>query len=267
MSSSSSSSSQFTISRETPVYLLDCAKAFETLTPEEQLYAHYLLEASFGGSPAVLFQTSPESPLLVSLFLRYLSAAPADTLAALPEDLKVYLSHVFTNMGNYKSFGDSKFVPALPKDDLEALLRQSPVWASHLQGLWAQVGEAVYSTADREQQLGFGPTDGISTYYSLDVLKDEASLVQKFMDDELHLSPYNTRLFKLAPVDGIPHFELKLASAWIGAGDDPVSPVLKTHEHQGVKITVTRGDYAAFMQVAVDNLRKASRHAANDNEK
>jgi dipeptidyl-peptidase-3 len=39
--------------------------------------------------------------------------------------LAVLLLGIYDNMGNYKSFGDSKFVPRLPVERLEALILAS----------------------------------------------------------------------------------------------------------------------------------------------
>jgi len=65
--------SQYIISREVDINLLDCRTAFSGLTKKEKLYAHYLCRASWDGALICLLQTSPESPgiflLLQELFL------------------------------------------------------------------------------------------------------------------------------------------------------------------------------------------------------
>ena len=54
--------SQYVISRETEINLLDCKTAFSGLTIREKLYSHYLCRASWDGALICLLQTSPESP-------------------------------------------------------------------------------------------------------------------------------------------------------------------------------------------------------------
>lgn len=64
--------SQYIISREIDINILDCRTAFAGLTEKEKLYAHYLCRASWDGALICLLQTSPESPgiflLLQELF-------------------------------------------------------------------------------------------------------------------------------------------------------------------------------------------------------
>ena len=53
----------------------------------------------------------------------------------------VNFSGFYANMGNYKGFGDSKFVPALPMDRLEILILASEAAANNpaIASLWNQV--------------------------------------------------------------------------------------------------------------------------------
>ena len=94
------------------------------MTEREKLYAHHISRASFYGGLIVLLQTSPESPLIYRLIQLINAAQSVDELkksainehGVTAEDFQAYLvycSGVFTNMGNYKGFGDSKMVPDL----------------------------------------------------------------------------------------------------------------------------------------------------------
>jgi dipeptidyl-peptidase-3 len=79
-----------------------------------------------------------ESPQIFRLIHRI-------NLAQTPEDLRksqiaagfseddvdaffIFCSGVYTNMGNYKSFGDSKFVPDLKPETFEDFIKKSKAW-------------------------------------------------------------------------------------------------------------------------------------------
>ena len=51
----------FIVPLDTPIHLLECKEAFDTLSNQERTYAHYLSRAAWEGSLIVLLQTSPES--------------------------------------------------------------------------------------------------------------------------------------------------------------------------------------------------------------
>ena len=59
---SSSARAQFIFPDDQPLVRLDASTAWDHLTPSEQLYSHYLSQASWWGGLIVLVQTSPESP-------------------------------------------------------------------------------------------------------------------------------------------------------------------------------------------------------------
>jgi dipeptidyl-peptidase-3 len=166
-------------------------------------------------------------------------------------DFLQYVAVFYGNMGNYVSFGDTKFVPRIPLDKLEAILKSAHN-AQEITALWEKCKDRVYSLGVGERELGLDGK-GISTYYSPNITRDEIARVQKFMDS-ISLSPYNTRLFKH---DG-PVYEIKIASAHAkGAA---------FHEYDGLKIKITYGDYADILALVADNLEKAAGFAANQNQ-
>ena len=57
----------------------------------------------------------------------------------------VYNSGIYGNMGNYKGFGDCKFVPNLEKDRMELLMRSSQAYQDNpreMDKLWSMVKES-----------------------------------------------------------------------------------------------------------------------------
>nr|CAD7451883.1 unnamed protein product [Timema tahoe] len=159
---------QYSLPNDYPIVELECQVAFDALSNKQKLYAHYLSLASWHGSLAVYLQTSPESPLIFSLLTKVFSKEPIDELkkAALIKGFSeenftaflVYSSVFFSNSGNYKGFGDTKFVPNLPVDQLEVLLKASKAWNSEpeaLQSLWDRVKGPLYSLSEREKQLSY----------------------------------------------------------------------------------------------------------------
>ena len=80
MASEKDDFSQYIISREVDINLLNCGSAFSGLTEKEKLYAHYLCRASWEGSLICLLQTSPESPGIFLLLQNLFHAEPIEKL-------------------------------------------------------------------------------------------------------------------------------------------------------------------------------------------
>uniref|UniRef100_A0A8C1Q8Z6 Dipeptidyl peptidase 3 n=1 Tax=Cyprinus carpio TaxID=7962 RepID=A0A8C1Q8Z6_CYPCA len=258
--------SQYYLPNDIGISALDCREAFRLLSPKEQMYAHYLSRASWYGGLIVLIQTSPESANIYVLLQKMFRAqAPpqleaAATAAGLSAEeyqaFLVYAAGLYANMGNYKSFGDTKFIPNLPK--FKALVweslafKQSP---GDMEALWGCCCESLYSLEDKQKQLGLGEK-GISAYFSGNCCLEDAEFAQKFLDSK-NLSAYNTRLFK-TEVDGKRCYEVRLASSEVCFGK---------HEFEDAVFFVKRGDYAFLMEKVCQNLEKAKDYAANDNQK
>ena len=197
--------SVYTIPAETGVCMLEAARAFATLTPKEQAYAHALAKADWDGAKICLLQCSPESPYIFALFMLVFSAQPVEALvfAAKAKGLSdeevcqalMYCAAFFGNMGNYKSFGDTKFVPSLAADKFLAFLSAGAADGAKVDRLWRCCVVRMYSLPPRQRQLGLGRANGISTYFSANCEAADADLAGRFLTS-IGLSPYNTRLFK-----------------------------------------------------------------------
>uniref|UniRef100_A0A8C9TQ51 Dipeptidyl peptidase 3 n=1 Tax=Scleropages formosus TaxID=113540 RepID=A0A8C9TQ51_SCLFO len=262
--------SQYYLPNDIGISALDCAEAFRLLSPKEKLYAHYLSRAAWYGGLVVLLQTSSESAsiyVLLQRVFRQQSPAQLESVAMdaglSPEEYQaflVYAAGLYANMGNYKSFGDTKFVPNLSKEKLKALLWQSQAFKdspTEMEALWNSSADLIYSLEDRQKQLGLGDK-GITTYFSGNCCLEDAELAQKFLDSK-NLSAYNTRLFKREAVAGKNSYEVRLASS--------TDTRCGKYEFGEAVFTVRRGDYAPLMKKVSENLEKAQAYAANENQR
>uniref|UniRef100_A0A669CSZ3 Dipeptidyl peptidase 3 n=1 Tax=Oreochromis niloticus TaxID=8128 RepID=A0A669CSZ3_ORENI len=261
--------SQYYLPNDIGISALDCSEAFRLLSPQEKMYAHYLSRASWYGGLAVLLQTSPESANIFVLLQRiFRKQTPAQleqvaTAAGLSSEeyqaFLVYAAGLYANMGNYKSFGDTKFIPNLPKDKLKAL-----VWASQafqeqpaeMEALWDSCSCLLYSLENRQKQLGLGDK-GITTYFSGNCCLEDAELAQKFLDSK-KLSAYNTRLFKKED-GGKTCYEVRLASA-VQKGQTAVKKIMSEWQRKNVCQSSSYKIFVLFVNVL-------QAYAANENQR
>jgi len=246
---------------------------FDALSDQEKLYAHYTSIACFAGTRIVLRQVSPESEHIYDIIIELHRHCKGDwkTLqreAGLSDkdlqDFLDYSAQFLGNLGNFKSFGDSKFVPRLPQRQLKALATAT-VKALHL---YTKVENAIYGAKHAGQMhLGY-PDDGhVSTYYpdSPNITKEEITVVSDFLDVK-GLLPENTRLRKTKSGD----FEVLIASAVeapTGADRDlPETSWKLDGTLQGKKLSLIFGDHAREMGQIAAACGQARKHAANKTE-
>jgi dipeptidyl-peptidase-3 len=156
----------------------------------------------------------------------------------------VYAAAVFGNNGNFKSFGDTKFVPqiapALFKQIVESFKDEK------LTKIWGDISKSVYSEEDPIARVGFPDKQGQSSYYTSNCTEADSKLVDRFCQSK-DLSPLNTRLEK----DASGNFELKICSA---QKDAQILKFLGTHEFEEKKITVSAEDFSVFMKDVIASL-------------
>nr|XP_021200814.2 dipeptidyl peptidase 3 isoform X1 [Helicoverpa armigera] len=254
---------------------LDSSQAFNKLTDKEKLYAHYLSQAAWHGGLIVLMQTSPESPKIFSLLHRIFAN---ESLLCLRESVRqqgvsnddfqaflVYAGGIFANSGNYKGFGDTKFIPNLPKGSFELIVKASKAYEEdpqHIMKLWQQASNFIYSIAPRLTRLGLCDK-GVTTYFSSNVTEEDSNLVNDWMKTKL-IEAYICRTFKTTAEDGLPLYTIHLASV----NTDAKPPLtMEKEKYKGAYFQVTRGDYSPLLKLVNDNLTMAREYAANDNER
>lgn len=174
-----------------------------------------------------------------------------------------YSAQFLGNLGNFKSFGDSKFVPRLNERQLKALAAVSPQTLE----IYEQIKDGVFVNKNvGKMHLGYPDQGHVSTYYpdSPDITKEEISIVSDFLEGK-KLLPENTRLRKTT--DG---FEVLIASALENPGS--ADRDLKESEWElegklkGKKLKLVFGDYTKEMSTIAEALQNAKKYASNRTE-
>lgn len=228
--------------------------------------------ACFSGTRIVLRQCSPESESIYDFIVELHNAFKGDWKAVQEkaglsdEELKHFLSYsaqFLGNCGNYKSFGDSKFIPRIDPITFKAIGALTPKTIQ----LWEQIKDGLFAGRDVGlMHLGYPDAGHLSTYYpnSPDITKEEITTISDFLESKKFL-PENTRIRKIP--EG---FEVLIASQM----DRPSSDQLDIAESewdlegklQGKKLILTFGDHSKEMGTIADAIENAGKHAANDNQ-
>jgi dipeptidyl-peptidase-3 len=124
----------------------------------------------------------------------------------------VYSAAVFNNCGNYKSFGDTKFVPQISEARFETIIKTCKAYAGYaeqMDNIWAHIKREVYIEEEPFKAIGFPDKGGMSSYFSSNITSEDAKFIDEFCQQE-KLSPLNTRAIKTN--DG-KNFEILVASS------------------------------------------------------
>jgi dipeptidyl-peptidase III len=114
-----------------------------------------------------------------------------------------YAAAVYSNCGNYQSFGDFKFVPELSPKSFRRLLDVSVAYSqfpSVIDNLWEELRDLIFTEDPPLGKLAFRDDNGTTTFYSNTVTKLDAQLVGDFLQSQ-SISPINTRVLKRGPND------------------------------------------------------------------
>ncbi|VDP11845.1 unnamed protein product [Heligmosomoides polygyrus] len=194
------------------------------LTKKEKQYAHYLSEASYNGALSVFLQVSPESAGLFVTFYRLFKTESIDELkdkaleAGFTEEewegFLVYVAGFYYNNGNYRGFGDTKIIPDVDVEKIDAFMRSSDAAKSCSSFIetWEKVKPLISSLCPYQLHLGFG-NEGVTCYHSDNITKDDATKIDRYFKSH-HIESWNSRLFKdPEPRDGKTVYHVKVASS------------------------------------------------------
>lgn len=169
------------------------------------------------------------------------------------KQLLAYSAAVFNNCGNFKSFGDTKFVPEIDEQTFEKVIKASASYASRkeqIDTIWEKIKHEVYSEHDPYARVGFKDENGGQTsYYSSNITKAEAKMIDEWCQ-EVNVSPLNTRLIKTKENE----YEMRVSSS---EADPNVTRYLKTYEKNGKKLTISAADFKSFMEQCADHIGKS----------
>ena len=259
------------------VVRLEIAPHFTALQAKQKRYAHHLSRASFHGTRVTLAQVSPESPLIYDLILA-LHRACGGNYKKLSSDTSVstcdvtlwleYAAQFLGNTGNYKGFGDSKFIPRISPEALKKLSDANEETRKIFEQA-TNTGGGIYETQnDGLMHLGYPDAGHMTNYYpnSPTITKEEIQIVGDVLEEKKLLIE-NTRLRKLDSGD----FELLIASATLNPpaserdlGD--VDSIELTGKLAGKKLHLRFGDYQQEMGKIALEMKKAGKEAANEVE-
>lgn len=232
--------------------------------------------ACFAGTRIVLRQLSPESESIYDLILALHKSCNGDwnslaKKAGIEEsELTSFLEYAamfLGNLGNYKSFGDSKFLPRCSEKSVAALAATSPEATKFYE---ATKGAIFSSDKPAGMHLGFPDAGHMTTYYpnSPDITQSEIEAVSAWMEKK-GLLPENTRLRK----DSDGTYEILIASAVTSipanGGDigKDTSFTVEDGPLKGKTIKLTFGDYAEEMKSITAYIKQAASNAENETQK
>ena len=117
--------------------------------------------------------------------------------------LITYSAAVFNNCGNFTSFGDTKFIPQIPKEKFLAALKNCSNYLNYkdvVESIWAKIEHEIYTETPPYLKIGLYESGKTSAYYSSNLLTSEIELANRFLESEKSLkfivAPLNTRLVK-----------------------------------------------------------------------
>lgn len=256
--------------RNAPVIMLSARKFFEQLTQKEKLYAHYLVKAAHCGSRVVLRQVSHESESIFDMLLSIHKVMAGRYHESEENTLFLeYTSQFLSNLGNFNSFGDTKFIPRCTQGHFFSLLKQAgldkkakPATNGCPFKTYKELVEiGVYAVDAKSAMLGFPDLGHTTAYYFNCVSKADMQLLQKEVFAALDIMPENIRVKK--GDDG--NFVILVASAKKKVAENyPTGPVKLSN---GRTVKFQFGDHNREMKMIAGYLKKAKEYAANDTQR
>ena len=221
-------------------------------------------------------QVSPESESIYDLIIALYRQCNGDWAslakeAGVPDsELQIFLQYstqFLGNLGNYKGFGDVKFIPRCSPKTIAALAATSSLAGKS----YEKCKSTLYIDESKPALAHFGfPSQGhMSTYYpaSPDISREEIEKVGELLGAK-GILPENTRVRKTGTGD----YEVLIASALSkpppeGSDAGGVTEWELGKPLEGKRVSLVFGDHQEEMAKIALQIKKAGLHAANERQK
>lgn len=230
---------------------LEIANAFKLLTLREKMYAYHMSNAAWAGARIIMKQRSPDSveifDFLLDVFRNRQNLMTSHMLPGQWEAFMDYTAQILGNLGNYHGHSGNKIIPNLPMDVIKTMVPDGD-----LRKRFDELCRVMYSPEPKK--LGFRTEGGMTTYYSLEITKEDADKSHRFIAKH-GICAENTRLIK--HVDG--SFIITVAAIT----QKQLPPV----EFEGDKYTLLYGDYSKELIEINKHLAQAYKRAATNQQR
>lgn len=269
---------------DAPVSMLSLKeKYFPQLTDKEAKYAHFMSKASHAGTRVVLRQVSHESECIFDLVLTIHRKLRGnyDTIALAPTEIQYYLEYVsqfLNNLGNFKSFGDVKFVPRCKIESFRAIAEivsldmSQPLETLNANGYkhivtpFRTIGEliekGIYYVDEKISLLGYTADGYTSSYYMGEGISlDDMKLLKDEVFAKYGILPENTRIYKKSTKEFI-----ILVSSYETENTLDYYPKETLTLSNGTSVEFKFGDHSREMKKVSKYLEEAKKYAANETQ-
>ena len=253
------------INKKISIININFNESFEQLTEEEKNYLYYLTQACWTGQIIDLFQTSYESPALFMIFQMFFgSFEKIDDLEnqiikkdeqITPEMINNFLEYAakfYSNFGNY-TIKKKKIFPEFNKSESESqaifenILKTSTRY-TEFSSIWQIIKCIIFDKSENVINIDLEEKEGKNCYYLGGIKKEQIQSTDGFLLSK-DISLLNTRLF---------YYNSQVITL--------IGSITEKQENCDNDIVLLYGEFAPFLKIITDNLKKAKEHTTKEAE-
>ena len=253
------------INKKISIININFNESFEQLTEEEKNYLYYLTQACWTGQIIDLFQTSYESPALFMIFQMFFgSFEKIDDLEnqiikkdeqITPEMINNFLEYAakfYSNFGNY-TIKKKKFFPEFNKSESESqaifeIILKTSTRYTEFSSIWQIIKCIIFDKSENVINIDLEEKEGKNCYYLGGTKKEQIQSTDGFLLSK-DISLLNTRLF---------YYNSQVITL--------IGSITEKQENCDNDIVLLYGEFAPFLKIITDNLKKAKEHTTKDAE-